>query len=238
MSGEQPAGGENAAGPATKGRTDPARRLRLFIWLAVLMLGIAAGALIGLQRLSHQQAAASGTLAPASAQVTWAAGAKRAPDFSLVDQAGRPVSVARFRGRPVIVTFIDPLCQTLCPTEAKVLELVKKHVPASARPVVIAVSVNQWGDARRYLLQDAAKWNLDSDWHWAVGRVPALARVWHAYQIAVLDAPKTVAGVTVHDISHTEAAFLVDARGYQRAVFVYPFLATDVARTVQQLAGA
>lgn len=170
--------------------------------------------------------------------MTWAAGAKRAPEFSLVDQAGKPVSIARFRGRPVIVTFIDPLCRNLCPTEAKVLETVNKQVPASARPVVIAVSVNQWGNARRYLLQDVKKWNLDGNWYWAVGSAPALAKVWRAYQVAVVDAPKTVAGVTVHNISHTELAFALDPSGYQRAVFVYPFLATDVARTVRQLASA
>lgn len=215
-----------------------ARRLRWLFWIAVFALAILAGAVIGLQRLSHQQAAASASPASASPQVTWAAGAKRAPEFSLVDQAGKPVSIARFRGRPVIVTFIDPLCRNLCPTEAKVLETVNKQVPASARPVVIAVSVNQWGNARRYLLQDVKKWNLDDNWYWAVGSAPALAKVWRAYQVAVVDAPKTVAGVTVHIISHTELAFVLDPSGYQRAVFVYPFLATDVARTVRQLASA
>ncbi|MBV9367809.1 MAG: hypothetical protein JOY89_26505, partial [Solirubrobacterales bacterium] len=40
---------------------------------------------------------------------TWGAGVRRAPNFFLRDQDGRPVSVAANRGRPVIVTFIDPL---------------------------------------------------------------------------------------------------------------------------------
>jgi hypothetical protein len=31
-------------------------------------------------------------------------------------------------------------------------------------------------------------------------------------------------------VAHTEAAFVVDAAGYQRAVFVYPFSAADVER--------
>ena len=49
---------------------------------------------------------------PASAQggpgFTWAAGKKIAPGFSLRDQNGSPISLRRFRGRPVILTFIDP----------------------------------------------------------------------------------------------------------------------------------
>jgi cytochrome oxidase Cu insertion factor (SCO1/SenC/PrrC family) len=215
-----------------------ARRLRRLVWIAVLALGICAGALIGLQRLSHRQAAAGASPVSASPQVTWAAGAKRAPDFSLVDQAGKPVSIARFRGRPVIVTFMDPVCTDICPTEAKVLAVVDRQVSASERPVVIAVSVNQWANARRNLLQDMKKWNVRGDWHWAVGGGSALAQVWRAYQVAVLDVPRTAHGVTTHEISHTALAFVVDRRGYQRAVFTFPFPASDVVRTLGQLAAA
>jgi cytochrome oxidase Cu insertion factor (SCO1/SenC/PrrC family) len=176
--------------------------------------------------------------APAAPEVSWAAGAKRAPDFSLVDQSGAPVSIARFRGRPVIVTFIDPLCRNLCPLEAKVLEKAVGQLPASARPAILAVSVNQWGDGRGYLLQDVTRWKLPREWHWAVGAPPALAKVWRAYEIAVQDTPKTVAGVTVHTITHTEAAFIVDPNGYQRALYLYPFQAPDIARTIRRLARA
>ena len=171
-------------------------------------------------------------------EATWVSGAKLAPDFSLTDQSGSPVSVARFRGHPVIVTFIDPLCRNLCPLEAKVIDSVETSVPASERPAVVAVSVDQFGDARRYLLEDDAKWRLGGNWHWAVGKPVALRRVWRAYEIAVLDSTKTVAGVTVHNISHTEEAFLIDRRGYQRALYLFPFDASDVARTLRRLASA
>ena len=170
--------------------------------------------------------------------MTWAAGARIAPDFSLTDQAGEPVSIRAFRGKPVIVTFIDPLCRNLCPYEAKVLQSVETRLPATTRPAILAVSVNQWGNARGILREDTAKWRVSADWHWAVGTPQALQKVWRAYEIGVLDTPKTVAGITVHEISHTEAAFVVDPNGYQRALYLYPFRAADVARTVQQLAGA
>jgi cytochrome oxidase Cu insertion factor (SCO1/SenC/PrrC family) len=169
------------------------------------------------------------------AAATWAPGARPAPDFSLTDQAGRAVSLRRFRGRPVIVTFIDPLCRNLCPVEAKILDRVQRRASPAWRPAVVAVSVNQWGNARRYLLQDVGKWRLGAGWHWAVGVPAALRKVWRDYDIGVQDAPKKVAGVTVHQISHTEAAYVLDARGDERALFLYPFTASDVERTLMKV---
>ncbi len=219
--------------------TAAARLLRpgYLVLVAALALGVLAGLLIARSR-SSPHAVPTGPPAPAAPQITWAAGARPAPDFSLTDQAGHPISLARFHGRPVILTFIDPLCRNLCPLEAKVLERVVASLPAAARPAIVAVSVNQWGNARRYLLQDRTKWKLHADWHWAVGATPALRKVWSDYKIGVQDSPKTVAGVTVHDISHTEASYILDANGDERALFLYPFVASDVARTVKQLAGA
>jgi protein SCO1 len=208
------------------------------MWGVALLAGVVAGVLVAVLRGSRPAAVPAGPPAAAGPEVSWAAGAKRAPDFSLIDQGGKPVSVARFRGRPVIVTFIDPLCRNLCPLEAKVLERAVGQLPASARPAILAVSVNQWGDKRRYLVQDVTRWKLPREWHWAVGAPAMLAKVWRAYQIAVQDVPKTVAGVTVHTITHTEAAFLVDPHGYQRALYLYPFRAADVTRTIRKLAGA
>jgi len=42
--------------------------------------------------------------------------------------------------------------------------------------------------------------------------------------------------VTVESILHTEAAYVVDAAGYQRAIFLWPYSAEAVTRTLNQLA--
>ena len=236
LSTRRPGGAETAE---AQSRFDSSRLLNWAFWVAIsVMVIVAVFVLIALIRYTHRDAAPSNSVAPAMPEATWASGAKLAPDFSLHDQSGRPVSIARFRGRPVIVTFIDPLCRNLCPLEAKVIDSVETSLPKSERPAVVAVSVDQWGDARRYLLEDDAKWKLGSNWHWAVGKPGALRRVWRAYEIAVLDSTKTVAGVTVHNISHTEEAFLIDRMGYQRALYLFPFVASDVARTLRRLASA
>jgi hypothetical protein len=51
----------------------------------------------------------------------------------------------------------------------------------------------------------------------------------------VLASTKTVAGIKVHTIAHTEAAYVIDARGFQRALFLWPYSADGVVRTLRAL---
>ena len=41
--------------------------------------------------------------------------------------------------------------------------------------------------------------------------------------------------MTVHNLAHTEAAYLVDASGYERALFIWPYLAHAVVRAIEDL---
>ena len=211
----------------------PLVRLRWVLWGSVLLLGVAVGAAIFALRPSSQPAAVPSVAG--GPDLSWAAGVRRAPGFALTDQAGKAVSLAAYRGRPVIVTFIDPLCRNLCPLEARVLNDVVRGLPAASRPAILAVSTNVYGNARVNLLQDVRKWTLVPQWRWAVGGGAQLAPVWKDYQVQVLVTTKKIAGVTVHEIAHTEAAFVVDSAGYQRALYLYPFRAQDVERTLRAL---
>jgi len=226
--------GEVSAQQPSVPAENPFWRFRWLIVGAALALGIGGGVAIALVR--HSTPAVQSSLAPQSGPaITWAAGKRVAPGFSLTDQSGKTVSLAAFRGRPVIVTFIDPLCRNLCPLEAKVLGRAVASFPPARRPVILAVSVNRYADARKNLLLDERKWSLPKDWRWAVGEPAALARVWKDYGIGVSVTTKTITGITVHQITHTEASMLVDAKGYERALYLYPFAAKDVVRTLRSL---
>ncbi|HET8605786.1 MAG TPA: SCO family protein [Gaiellaceae bacterium] len=229
---EQSSTPAGSLGGAAGGARGGARlRVALLLVGVAALVGIGAGAAAAL--LSHRSSPSSALLSGPAA--TWPAGSKIAPDFSLRDQDGQPVSLSALRGRPVIVTFIDPLCRDFCPLEAKVLNKVVDTLPQGQRPAIVAVSVNRWANARRFLLQDVTKWRLVPEWRWAVGSPAALGSVWKKYAIGVQATSKTIAGVTVHQISHTEAAYLVDASGHQRALFMWPFDASDVERTLASL---
>jgi len=168
---------------------------------------------------------------------SWAAGARKAPSFHLTDQNGKPVSLAAYHGRVVILTFLDPLCRNYCPIEATRMGDVVRSLPRTARPAVVSVSVNVFGNARRYLLQDVHKWKVGPEFRWAVGTPKQLRAVWKHYDIGVLDQTKKIAGVVVHNIVHTEAAYVIDANGDERALFLWPFTAADVRATLAGLGG-
>jgi protein SCO1/2 len=238
MSASQPSVAKNPGAPASKGSV---RRLPAWakwaLWATALAIGIGAGAgLTLLSRNARQPAAPALSRVALGPAATWAPGARPAPDFRLTDQNGGAFSLRSLRGRPVLVTFIDPLCRNLCPLEAKVLNDVVRRAAPADRPAIAAVSVNPSGDTPRAFRQDAVKWQLVPQWRWGIGSHAALARVWRDYEIGVSVAKRTIVGITVHEVSHTEATYVVDASGHERAVFVYPFRAADVLRALQRVA--
>lgn len=205
-------------------------RYRWIVWAAALVAGVGIGAGIAIARNSSSSAPATSSSNGAQAQVSWKPGQKAAPDFALRDAHGRPISLRRFHGRPVLLTFIDPLCTTFCPLEASVLDRMLASLPAAERPAIVSVSVNRLGDNQKTYAHDARKWKLTPDWHWAVGSQAALERVWKAYAIGVAVDPKT------KDVTHTEAAYLVDANGDQRALYLWPFGSAALLRELRSLA--
>jgi cytochrome oxidase Cu insertion factor (SCO1/SenC/PrrC family) len=206
---------------------------RWAVWTAVPLLAIAAVSLaFVLRSTATPKAPASSMSAPASteAAATWAAGKRKAPPIELRDERGRVVSLETLRGRPVLVTFIDPLCRDYCPTEAQHLSDAVRG--ARVKPTILAVSVNTAGNAPRNLALDRRKWGVVPQWTWGVGTSGQLARVWKRYGIEVVVTRKKVAGVELRRIAHTEAAYLIDADGYERALFIWPYTAGAVTEAL------
>lgn len=202
-------------------------RVLLFAATAVVGAGIGVAAAV---RSTH----GSSTPAASASYASWSAGARPAPAFDLRDQRGRALTTTGLRGRVAIVSFIDPVCRNLCPLEAKELTRVVTDLGAAA-PAVVAVSVNPPADTASTFRQDARVWKLPGSWRWGLGPARTLARVWRDYAIGVQVQRRTIAGVTVRDVVHTEAAYVVDARGDERALFVWPYRAADVEKVVRSL---
>ncbi|MGH3002691.1 MAG: SCO family protein [Gaiellaceae bacterium] len=211
-------------------------RIRWPVWAVVLGVAAVAGAAFAILRDQRAPAAIDAPAASRfAAAATWAAGTRKAPDFQLTDQHGKPISLASLRGRPAIVTFIDPLCRNLCPLEAKILMQAVQRIPAAKRPTIVSVSVNPWGNTKADFALDAKHWRLGPEWRWAAGSHAKLAAVWQKYEIGVQVQKKVVAGVTVREIVHTEGSYVIDGNGYERALFLYPFRAADVEKTINAL---
>ncbi len=192
------------------------------------LVGIGLG--VGVHQLRSGGSGDAEALAKVRGQAVWPAGLREAPDFALPDQAGRRLALNSLHGRPVILTFMDSQCHQECPLEGRALAAAFRTVPAAERPVVIAVSVNPWEDTPGSARRAIKRFGLAPfEWRWLLGSKAALEPVWRKYGIEVRQ--------TSGDIEHTDATYLIDAKGFERAGMVYPFLPTWVSDDLEVLAG-
>jgi protein SCO1/2 len=218
--------------PALAERRPPSRRLRWALWGAA---GLLAAAVLAV--LLAKAFAPGGSSGASDVTATWPAGARPAPAFALHDEHGNPLTLASLHGRPAIVTFIDPLCRDFCPREASVLSEAAASLGSDA-PAIISVSVNPWADTPANFRADAAHWRLAPGWRWGVGSYAELADVWKRYAVGVQVTEKKIAGIRVRNIVHTGAAYLIDAKGNERALFLYPFTTGQVVSATQDMLAA
>lgn len=201
--------------------------------LALALVAVAALAGAGLGLLAHGVAGGSSS-ARATAEVhgqgVWPAGTRPAPEITgLRDSAGHPFSLAALRGRPAVVAFLDSRCHQQCPLEGHALAAGMRLVPPAQRPIVVVVSVNPWEDTPASARRAMARFGLAGfRWRWLLGSPAQLRPVWRAYRIAVRRARG--------DVEHTDALYLLDAAGDERAGMVYPFLPAWVGDDLEVLA--
>jgi cytochrome oxidase Cu insertion factor (SCO1/SenC/PrrC family) len=207
--------------PSVAGSRDRVSRLRWALWgLVPVAAAVALGLYLGFRSTGTNESLGA-------AVATWKAGELKAPDFRLSDQHGKQVSIAGERGRAVIVTFVDPHCTTFCPRESIVLNDAIANLPAADRPAILAVNVDPPVSAPAVLRKEARRFKWLPQWRWATGPPRRLRAVWRGYHIQVVPAK--------NDIGHTEAAYLIDANGDQRALFLWPFHAADIAAALRTL---
>jgi protein SCO1 len=194
-----------------------------------VLAGAAGGVVLHRLRATHSVAVASLPSHALAGDMTWAAGQRPAPPFSLRDQSNRLVSLSSRRGRVVLLTFMDSRCKLLCtlqgPAVARVLHRAGPHRPVS----LMVVSVNPWEDTAQSSAEAAARYGFAGDWHWLRGTPAQLQPVWQAYGIGVERASD--------DVNHSTAVYLIDKRGFERAGFNFPFPSAKVTRDLAALTG-
>jgi protein SCO1 len=161
-------------------------------------------------------------------EATWRSGEVPAPLFRLRDQRGRTVRLAALRGHPVVLAFMDSLCTSECPIEAAQLAAAMRRLPPVARPELVVVSVDL-ADTPRSVAKAARKWHLPAGFEWLLGTHAQLAPVWRAYGIEVRP---TKGG----DVEHSDAFYVIDRNGDQRAGFLSPFIPGLLTRDLRRLA--
>ena len=141
--------------------------------------------------------------------------ASAAPGFTLTDQDGRALALSRFRGKVVVLEFMDPHCTDICPLVSQEFVDAYHDLGGSARDVVFAaVNVNQYYNQVQNVLAYSRDHQLITipDWHFFTGPATALQAVWRAYNVEV-EAPSPAA-----DIVHTSIIYFIGAGGTERYI--------------------
>lgn len=138
-----------------------------------------------------------------------------APNFTLVDQNHHTLSLASFKGRSVVLEFMDSHCVDICPIVSQEFVNAYHDLGKSAsRVVFIAVNVNPFHTG----VSDVAAFSREHQlttiptWHFFTGPTSVLKTVWHNYGVLVVARnPKT-------DVIHTSIVFFIDPQGRERFI--------------------
>jgi protein SCO1/2 len=156
-----------------------------------------------------------------------------APDFSLEDADGNPVSLSAERGNIVLVTFIYTKCPDVCPLIAENLNRALEQLGPHRRSVrVLAVSVDPKGDTPARVRSYAAIHRLRPEFVYALGSKKELEPVWSAYDVLAFAADPE-SGV----VDHTAQTLLVDQEGMLRIAYAVDVTADEVVHDVRLLLG-
>jgi protein SCO1/2 len=162
---------------------------------------------------------------------------RAAPDFALTDQNGQMVALSDFRGKAVALTFIYTSCPDICLLTAQNFRQAYELLPAQTRDKValVAITVDPDNDSPERLSAFSREQGLDDVpvWFALSGERDELQDVWASYGIdpgtmllrsiqfwqspASPVASETVSPGNAALLEHTDAVYLIDPDGKERA---------------------
>ena len=130
-----------------------------------------------------------------------------APDVPLVDQQGRRVSLADWRGAPAIVTFAFGHCATVCPVVVNDLQGARRRAGRPDVPLIV-LTLDPWRDTPERLASIAKSWSLSEHDRVLSGEVAEVEAVLDSLGIA------RRRNETTGDVDHATTVFVLGSDGH------------------------
>jgi protein SCO1/2 len=163
---------------------------------------------------------------------TLALPAKQAPAIQLRNYLGDAVTLERYRGRAVLVTFLYTHCPDVCPLIASNLRVVQNMLGASASRVqVIAISVDPRGDTPAAVARFLRAHRMVARMQYLVGSRAQLSRVWSAWSVGSTSEPGQP-----DRIAHSALVYGITASGTLKTLYPSSFEPAEIAHDVPRLA--
>lgn len=197
------------------GRRFPGNALFVTVGVAVIILGMYAVVLHRQHSQQNQPLRASGVPSTVSSPIAALMGlspvpARLAPAFTLTDQKGNRLSLSDFKGRAVVLEFMDPHCIDICPiVSQEFIDAFHELGADASRVVFVAVNVNAYHLSVADVNTFSRERQLNSipSWHFFTGSVSELNSVWGHYGILVQAPSPSV------DIVHSSFVFFIGPDG-------------------------
>ena len=156
-----------------------------------------------------------------------------APNFSLRGSDGSDLTLARYRGKVVLLTFGFTHCAAVCPTTLATLAQARSGLGKAADSVqVIYVTIDPERDSAAHIRTYLAA--FDPSFVGGTGAPQALAAMRKAYGVT---ADRQGTGPD-YAFAHTSSIFLIDPAGKLRAVMPFGHRPADFAHDIAFLLAA
>ncbi len=138
---------------------------------------------------------------------------KPAPDFTLSDESGHPISLSAYRGKVVFLDFNDSECTTICPLTTTAMRDAQRMLgPSGSQIQLLGVDANPKATSIADVLSYSQLHGMLGRWHFLTGSLPQLQRVWSNYHVQ--------ADIERGLIEHTPALYVIDPQGRLSRVYV------------------
>ena len=133
-----------------------------------------------------------------------------APAISLVDQAGKTVSLAGQHGKVVVLTFFNDSCSDICPVLEEELAKAASDLGRSSRHVTfLTVNTDPLSPTVSVASPAVSDPSLSkvANWHLLGGSITALDSIWKAYGVSV------VVSTTSKIVAHNDVMYFIGPTG-------------------------
>ena len=156
-------------------------------------------------------------------------GGKPAPSIKLQNQFGQPMSLSQFRGKAVLIGFVDSECSTVCPlTTLAMLQAKQMLGKAGDQVQLLGIDANPEAIATSDVMGYSRAHNMVNRWDFLTGSLPQLKATWKSFNI--------YAKVVGDQIDHTPALYLIDPQGRERMVYLTPMAYSSITQSAQVVA--
>lgn len=159
---------------------------------------------------------------------------RQAPPIALRNYLGKPVTLAQYRGKAVLVTFLYVHCPDVCPAIASALRVVRQELgPEKSKVQIIAVSVDPHGDKPSSVARFLQQRGMTGQMQYLIGPGKQLAPIWKAWNVGSQQDTSNP-----EFVAHTALVYGVTGSGKLMTIYPANFKPAEIVHDVPKLAAS